>query len=120
LASVRLRKNTLGVYRLDHDPGQRYDQAVAITLGTSLLMEDGSSAASWIPWAREKAIAAGAVIDGEQDQGNAAARPAALPLPRRRPEPEPVPVLIGVIVDHAAARKAARDTAFRATPEAAM
>jgi len=32
LASVRLRKNSLGVYRLDHDSGQHDDQAVALAL----------------------------------------------------------------------------------------
>jgi hypothetical protein len=32
LDSVRLRKNTLGVYRLDNDSGQHDDQAVALVL----------------------------------------------------------------------------------------
>jgi len=40
LASVRLRKNTVGVYRLDHDAGQHDDQAVALALGTHFLMDE--------------------------------------------------------------------------------
>lgn len=48
LASVRLVKNTLAVYRLDHDSGHHDDQAVAIALGAYWLMEDGSSATAWI------------------------------------------------------------------------
>ena len=41
LLTVRLRKNTLGVYRLDHDSGQHDDQAVALALGTHWLLESG-------------------------------------------------------------------------------
>ena len=39
LGSVRLRKNSLGVYRLDHDSGQHDDQAVALALGTYWLLD---------------------------------------------------------------------------------
>lgn len=39
LAGVRLRKNNMGVYRLDHDSGQRDDQAVALALGTFWLLD---------------------------------------------------------------------------------
>lgn len=40
LVSVRLRKNTFGVYRLDHDSGAHDDQAVALALGTFWLMDE--------------------------------------------------------------------------------
>ena len=77
LISVRLRKNTLGVYRLDHDSGQHDDQAIALALGAHYLLDADGSAESWIRWAREKAIAAGAVIiDGQVT---------AVPEPPRRP-----------------------------------
>ena len=33
LASVRLRKNGVGIYRFDHDSGAHDDQAVALALG---------------------------------------------------------------------------------------
>ena len=62
-----------------------------------------------------KAIAAGAiVVDGQV---------MAVPEPPRRPgiaagRPEAEPVLMGVVVDAAAARKAARDELYRATPGA--
>ena len=39
LRSVRLRKNTLGVYRLDHESGQHDDQAVALALGVYHLLD---------------------------------------------------------------------------------
>src|SRR4029077_20786716 len=81
LASVRLRKNTLGVYRLDHDSGQHDDPAGGVALGTYWLLEDGSSAAAWIRWAREKAIAAGAIV-GE---------PGEMPAPPSRPALGPPP-----------------------------
>ena len=40
LAAVRLRKNTMGVYRLDHDSGQHDDQAVALALGAFWLLDE--------------------------------------------------------------------------------
>jgi hypothetical protein len=45
LVSVRLRKNTLGVYRLDHDASGHDDQAVALALAAHWLLdeEDGPS-----------------------------------------------------------------------------
>jgi len=39
LATVRLRKNSLGVYRLDHDSGAHDDQAVALALGVHALLD---------------------------------------------------------------------------------
>jgi len=39
LASVRLRKNSLGIYRLDHDSGQHDDQAVTLALGVHALLD---------------------------------------------------------------------------------
>ena len=75
-------------------------------------------------WARQKAIDAGAiVIDGQ---------PPAMPMPQPRaavtaairragaPDPGPEPRLEGVVLDPAAARKRARDEAFRASPDAIM
>jgi hypothetical protein len=39
LVSVRLRKNSLGIYRLDHDAGQHDDQAIALALGAHQLLD---------------------------------------------------------------------------------
>ena len=39
LVAVRLRKNSLGIYRLDHDAGQHDDQAIALALGTHHLLD---------------------------------------------------------------------------------
>ena len=39
LTAVRLRKNSLGVYRLDHDAGQHDDQAIALALGVTWLLD---------------------------------------------------------------------------------
>jgi len=41
LVAVRLRKNTLGIYRLDHDAGQHDDQAIALALGAHYLLDTG-------------------------------------------------------------------------------
>ena len=66
LVSVRLRKNTLGIYRLDHDAGQHDDQAIALALGAHHLLDADAGAGQWIAWARQKAIDAGAIIiDGQ-------------------------------------------------------
>jgi len=115
LISVRLRKNTLGVYRLDHDAGQHDDQAIALALGAHYLLDADGSAESWIRWAREKAIAGGAIImDGQV---------AAVPEPPRRPAitaARPEPALEGVVLDPVAARKLARDEAFRTSPDGVM
>jgi len=39
LVAVRLRKNSLGIYRLDHDSGQHDDQAIALALGAHHLLD---------------------------------------------------------------------------------
>jgi hypothetical protein len=39
LVAVRLRKNSIGVYRLDHDSGGHDDQAVALALGCHWLLD---------------------------------------------------------------------------------
>ena len=39
LVSVRLRKNTLGIYRLDHDAGLHDDQAIAWSLSAHHLLD---------------------------------------------------------------------------------
>jgi hypothetical protein len=39
LVTVRLRKNSLGIYRLDHDAGQHDDQAIALALGAHWLLD---------------------------------------------------------------------------------
>lgn len=43
LGAVRLRKNTLGVYRLDHDAAGHDDQAVALALGCHHLMDQDNA-----------------------------------------------------------------------------
>jgi hypothetical protein len=86
-------------------------------LGICYLIDGDTGAEAWIRWARAKAVAAGAVVANEdQDQ----------PEPRPRLAPAavtatvlPAPVLEGVVTDHAAARKAARDAAVRAHPDMA-
>jgi len=117
LVSVRLRKNTLGVYRLDHDSGQHDDQAIALALGTHHLLDADGGAEQWIRWARAKAELAEAERTGDVR---------ALEAPRR-PTPRtaaastaPEPVIEGLVLDPVAARKAARDEAYRATPDAAV
>lgn len=46
LVSVRLIKNSVGTYRLDHDSGQHDDQAVTLALGVHHLL-DADPAPSW-------------------------------------------------------------------------
>jgi hypothetical protein len=109
LVSVRLRKNTLGVYRLDHDAGQHDDQAIALALAAHHLLDADDGAERWIRWVREKAEVAAGVREP--------------PEPRRVIGPVPVvaaPVggqdgaaLEGVVVDPVALRKAARDRMWR-------
>ena len=114
LVSVRLRKNTLGIYRLDHDSGQHDDQAIALALGTFHLLDHDQSAEAWIRWAKAKAELAAAEETG--DVRALEARPARRPAAPAA-EAEPEPVLEGVVLDHATARKRARDEAYRATSE---
>jgi hypothetical protein len=45
LVSVRLRKNSIGVLRLDHDAGRHDDQAIALALGTYHLLDQGDNGA---------------------------------------------------------------------------
>lgn len=49
LLTVRLRESAPGVYRLDHDTGQRDDRAVSLGLGALALTEqsDGSAVIVW-------------------------------------------------------------------------
>jgi len=113
LVSVRLRKNSLGIYRLDHDSGQHDDQAVALALGVHYLLDADGGAEPWIRWARQKAIAAGAVLD-DAPAATPELRPlAAVAAVQVTAAPQDVP-LEGVILDPVTARKRARDEAFRA------
>jgi hypothetical protein len=109
LASVRLRKNTLGIYRLDHDAGQHDDQAIALALGTHHLLDADQGAEAWLRWAAGKAAAASAAREVEELAAATAelARAGRVALPGAPLE--------GVILDAAAARKLARDEAFRAS-----
>ena len=119
LISVRQRKNTPGVYRLDHDSGRHDDQAIALALGAHYLLDADGGAGAWIRWAREKAIAAGAIIINGQITGVPEPRPrAALAPAPRQPEPAKEPELVGVVLDAATARKRARDELYRSTPDA--
>lgn len=119
LVSVRLRKNTLGVYRLDHDAGLHDDQAITLALGAHHLLDADGGAEAWIRWARAKAAESGAVLGDAPADGETALRE---PGPRRGlvtvaavAADEP---LAGVVVDAVAVRKAARDAAALAHPEA--
>ena len=63
LASVRLRNNTPGICRLDHDSGQHHGQAIALGPGTHDLLDADTSAEQWIAWARRRAIECGAILE---------------------------------------------------------
>jgi hypothetical protein len=91
-----------------------------------LLINLGGGAEQWIRWARAKAIQAGASVDG-LPPARPEPRPAIEPpqrrvpaVPAEQPEAAQEPPLEGVVVDAAAARKRARDEAFRASPDAIM
>jgi hypothetical protein len=81
-----------------------------------LVINLGGGAEQWIRWARQKAIEAGGLAELPAGaDGGAEPSPAAA-----GPEDGAAEPLEGVVVDAAAARKAARDAAYRSTPEAAM
>jgi hypothetical protein len=110
LVSVRLRKNSLGVYRLDHDSGQHDDQAVALALGTHHLLDAEDSGAQWVAWARRKAEAAIAARELRQLEPAAAVR--SVPAPDRVVPDAQVPLLEGVVLAPVGARQAARNAAW--------
>ena len=111
LVSVRLRKNSLGVYRLDHDSGAHDDQAVALALGAHHLLDADDGAERWIRWAREKAEVAIAGREARELEERAAVlRSGAAAVVAGGREGA---ALEGVVVDPVAARKAARDEMFR-------
>ena len=101
LAHVRLRSNSAGVTRVDHDSGRHDDRAVALGMACWWLLERlGTGAERWIRWAREKAErATGAGEVREVEEEVAPGQQAA--------------ALEGVVVDAVALRKLARDAAFR-------
>jgi hypothetical protein len=122
LIAVRLRKNSLGVYRLDHDSGGHDDQAVTLALGVHWLLEADGSAAMWIEWALRKAqgaeterlaaaaktrqlTATGGQPGRVQDAGSARAV---------APGGGGDAPLEGGVLDPATARRRARDEAWRA------
>jgi hypothetical protein len=83
-----------------------------------LLDRLSNGAQAWIRWARAKALEVqGIGCDESAEAPGAPGRPALAPAPRREPEPLEEPELVGVVLDPAAARKAARDAALRASPE---
>lgn len=116
LVSVRLRKNSIGVLRLDHDAGRHDDQAIALALGTYHLLDQGDNGAeAWIAWARQQAIEAGAAVDDVTEDEEFALRKAG----SRRElvaalAVAPGAVIEGVIVDPVLARKTARDAVYQA------
>lgn len=117
LVSVRLRKNTLGVYRLDHDAGLHDDQAIALALGAHHLLDADDGAERWIRWAREKAETAIAGREARElaEREAAAPRPVAATVTAGGQDGA---ALEGVVVDAVTARKQARDEAWRAHPAA--
>jgi predicted phage terminase large subunit-like protein len=92
-------------------PNAAHDDLVdAMSQALAELLLDGNGAAAWIAWAKKKAEAA-AAAQGESGQDQPASPPAVPPVAlvaAGAPEPVLVPA------DPAAARKAARDAAFRA------
>ncbi len=102
LTAVRLRKNALGVYRLDHDSGGHDDQAIALALGVVTLTGQDGGAEAWIEWATRKAEAA---LNPPQPEPVTAAKPQPGQSPDGTPatRPDPVP----------ATPKQARDEMFR-------
>jgi hypothetical protein len=119
LVSVRLRKNTLGIYRLDHDSGQHDDQAVALALGTYWLLGDDSTAEEWIAWARRESHRSRAIIIGPAT-GMPEPLPAPAPAAAAGPAEHEPPELEGVVLDPVTARKLARDQRFRESPDGVM
>jgi len=94
-------------------------QAAAIALGTYWLLGDESTAEAWIAWAKRKAEEAAS-------KDPAAGR---VPAPRRALRPAPVPAAAGARQARPARgrrdqprrnEEAARDAAWRATPEATI
>jgi hypothetical protein len=90
------------------------------------MLLDSSGAMAWIAWVKRKALETGALVE-DPATGRLEPRPAIEPPPRRvpaasdaGPEPAAEPELEGVVLSAAEARKAARNAAYRATPEAAM
>lgn len=103
---MRLRKNSLGVYRLDHDSGGHDDQAIALALGVHWLLEaDGSAEAERLAEAGKprQLSAAGS----RTARGQAASDPATATAASGEP-------LEGIVLDAVTARKRARDEAYRA------
>jgi hypothetical protein len=64
LVAVRLRKNSLGIYRLDHDSGQHDDQAIALALGAHYLLDTDPAPVFMFPAA---AADAGGVLAGTRE-----------------------------------------------------
>lgn len=91
-------------------PNSAHDDLVdATSQALAVMLLDGTGAMAWIAWAKKKALQAQGLADPDP--------PAVITAP---PEPGPEPALEGVVLDAAAARKLARDEAFRASPDAVM
>lgn len=89
-------------------------ETVQLEQGQPFQQRDADGGAeAWIAWARKKAQIAEGLIPPDPPRVPVAA----LAPP---PGPEREPVLEGVVLDMAAARKRARDEAFRASPDAIM
>lgn len=116
LMSVRLRKNTLGVYRLDHDSGQHDDQAVALALGAHHLLDAADNgAARWIEWARrqaEAALAGRAVLELET-AARRTGQPAPVMAAAAPGAPVPGELLEGVVLTPAERLREARNASWR-------
>ena len=82
LGSVRLRKNTLGIYRLDHDSGQHDDQAVALVLGVHHLLGT-DPAPEFTVFADDQAPAAAPLCSAWRCSSSAAPTPTGQTLPNR-------------------------------------
>jgi hypothetical protein len=80
LGAVKLRKNSLGIYRLDHDAGQHDDQAISLALGTHFLL-DGEPEPEFTIFGSDQAAQPGEEnvfgVEALRPYGSYAVRPAA-------------------------------------------
>jgi hypothetical protein len=115
-SGVRLRKNTLGIHRLDHDAGLHDDQAITLSLGgrSPPRRRRGRRGVAPVGMAESYRCRGG----HHRREGRGGSHSGSPRGDRRlavRAEPAQEPELTGVVLDPAAARKRARDERFQAS-----